>query len=206
METDTLASIELASDLLHEAPSVKVAAVQMPPEAGEDDLLKTFVRVIFERELQAFLKAGEAEPIDRVQATDPLDEVLNQLIGRYFPRCGRVASFVHSRLRRGLNTYLLGLRVRREFYRTIYRFVCHQEAPDRAWGQDEIGDPILRGKFYTALAYFLGGQCSPLDLGQLDRLVGGVVDWCLSILPYHAPGLSEQDLNAILEYAQIEIS
>jgi hypothetical protein len=64
----------------------------------------------------------------------------------------------------------------------------------------------LRGKFYTALAYFLGGQCSPLDLGQLDRLVGGVVDWCLSILPYHAPGLSEQDLNAILEYAQIEIS
>ena len=208
METETIDAVQLVPDQVQYVPQVEILPAQILAEAWRSDLLKTFIRVIFERELQAIIWLEEARSSRMENALDPLDERLKQLIGRYFPRRGRITAAVYSRLRRGLNRFLLSFRVRREFYRTIYRYVCCQGVPDREWKLDEgeTADDGIGVKFYAALAGFLGDQQSQVDLGRLDRLVRSIVDWCLSILPYHAPGLCEQDLYSILEYAQIEVS
>jgi hypothetical protein len=159
--------------------------------------LEAFVRVIFERELQRIL-GGNGLQAKEERDPDPLDSRLMDMLGKHFPRPNRISWLLHSRIRHGLDKQLLKLRVRREFYRALYRYAAGGHSAGRGHGALHALGSVHQADFFRILAAFLGCEDTRLDLSRLDRLIQRIIDWCLSILPYHAPGLCDEDLHALI--------
>jgi hypothetical protein len=158
--------------------------------------LETIVRVIFERELQLSLNSGWQ--VKQEHDSDPLDARLMDLLGKQFPRPNRISRLLRGRIRRGLDKQSLKLRVHREFYRALYRYAADVRAPGQRASKPDGRDRIYQADFFRILAAFFGSDQVNLDLPRLDRLVQRVIDWCLSILPYHAPDLCDEDLHSLI--------
>lgn len=158
--------------------------------------LETIVRVIFERELQLLLRSGWQ--VQQEHDSDPLDARLMDLLGKHFPRPNRISRLLRGRIRRGLDKQFLKLRVHREFYRALYRYAADVHTPGQGGSSTDGRDRVYQADFFRILAAFFGSEQINLDLPRLDRLVQRAIDWCLSILPYHAPDLCDEDLHALI--------
>jgi hypothetical protein len=209
MEADLFETIQLAPDRKRSALRSNIAGLPASEEdlgrAAGGSLLEIVIRVIFERELQQLLNADRNERDFVDVEPDPLDEQLQGLIGKYFPRAGRLTTFIYRKLQRGLDKQRLRLRVHREFYRALYRCARYEERPlikaslDASVNSQE--DPVSI-HFFRLLGSMLGVEDARSDLDRLDRNVRAIVDWCLSILPYHRPALGDQDLFSLITNAR----
>ena len=208
LEADLIETRQLAPDRVQPTLNSNLAGLQVsggtPGRVASGNLLEKVVRIIFERELRQLIIEGREESYLVEVELDPIDEKLQGLIGKYFPRAGRLATYIYRLLQHGLDKQRLKLRVRREFYRALYRCARLEGLPaPKTWpaaGETSQLDPIGE-HFFRLLGIMLGVNDARPDLDRLDRTVRATVDWCVSILPYHQPALVEQDLPSLVTNA-----
>ncbi len=142
-------------------------------------------------------------------SAEGIDPALRKLLGKHYPE-------LRSRFRWRLacltrRSHLLQLKVHsmRELYRLLFRQALKEENLSLD-AVSNLGELELRQRLGETFCQFMaflrdassasGGKTDQLEnlLAWFDRQVQAWLEWCVSLLPYHAPALSEQDPQAIL--------
>jgi hypothetical protein len=178
--------------------------------APEPDLLKKLVRMIFERELRRMQAlAGSPETIPVPGGSEIVELPLRTFLGKHYPELRSKFRWKLARITR--RSHLLALRIHtmQALYRLLFEQAMEEEdlSPEQALRLDakELRDRL--GAAFCRNLYVLndsskarGGKMDQLEkaLAWFDRQLQAWLEWCVSLLPYHAPALGEQDPQSIL--------
>jgi hypothetical protein len=172
--------------------------------------LKELVRTVFECQfkfMQEYGVAGEAG--QREYGSGSLDAALQELLGKKCPRPCTPGDGFFARFSRWPELRLLKERSRQDIYRVIFQHAVEEaDLAVNSFDQTSVEEIIMRvrGTFTRNLLLLLGGDpeefhCAKKQesiIDMFDRQIKAWLNWCISLLPYHAPALSDQDPSAIL--------
>lgn len=177
---------------------------------SDPDLLKKLVRMIFERELRRMQALPRSpKPASRHGGSEILEFLLRSFLGKHYPELKSSFRWRLARITR--SSHLLALRINsmQSLYRLLFEQAMEEEnlTPEQALRLDEnelrdrLGAAFCRNLYgLNSSSRVLEGTLDQLDkaLAWFDRQIQDWLEWCVSLLPYHAPALGEQDPQAIL--------
>jgi len=174
------------------------------------DIMKQLVRTIFEYQFSEMIRQEPSpDPEPQVRKCEPIDEALRSLLGKRYPQHAEKTGSLFGRFSKCSEMRLLRERIRQETYRVIFRHTIEEieiKAGDAAGANTDDVVEQVREPFLQKLYLLQGGD--PVQfrrerklqsiLDRFDRQIQALLDWCVSLLPYHAPALGDQDPHAIL--------